>query len=713
MRAISLCTALSVIACLPVTAARADTTRKLIVTLDTPHEASPELFCIVGEQRCSERHCNSLSEIKDTMSFDGTTIRFDGTALRGAPAHEPLRHALTALSLRSPRSASSRAKGQQCRQCMPEVTRIEYMGTPDDLRGYITCAKNRRTTNSDRVAVTFLRFHKLNVPAPVSHLELLGDHVTVYFAKPVEVDDYEFLISIGGDYLADTVGLGTKERMVLPLHPRCTSSTIVLPARARPRTPEVLSVTLDHEPMDGCIEEREESVSAWLPYRSSGDVKTLRLWYVSPTTSIVYETPWTERAPPELLAARHRELELSWRKDCLVGSLPASGSGSDWSASCPRAILPAVGGSCQLLSSSHERCRYRCAAVPGMPAFALPTPVRFDRFGRWSSDEPEEEEDGSDQPEARKAYSWEDTLGYSGQELTSFVAPHDRKIVVDLPDPEAWRSRFGNEIDRVELQSSSGVTRIVTMRAVPPRWAIISVPNATCSERFTVTVHGARAFDRRDQALSDEGNLVLDSPRRYRDLFHWVVVLGGGALFPQNQRVYRTERNEEPFGVVGAGFERYIEWPAPGAIEVTFLYELTRTAYGVVRLPTDRGDRLAKIPFHRAIAELAATRWGRNREWQVGLMGGLGIGGPLAGNTEKVGTLRSFVFAGVLGRIKIFDWRTWIELNAGVRWGEKHQYFGTDEDGDPSPDVFHGEPGRTERRLWQPYGGVRVRGALP
>ncbi len=708
----STATPLLLILWLHAAAAFADTTRKLIVTLDTPHEASPELFCIVGEQRCSERHCSSLSAIKDAMSFDGAAIHFDATALRGELAHEPLRDALRALSPRSPRTPSSRAKGQQCRACTPEVTRIEYMGTPDDLRGYITCAKNRRTTNSDRVAVAFLRFHKHNVPAPVSHLELLGDHVTVYFSRPVEVDDYEFLISIGGDYLANTVGLGTKERMVLPLHPRCTSSTIVLPARTRPRAPETLSVTLDHEPMDGCIEARAESVSAWLPYRPSGDVKTLRLAYASSTTSVVYEAPWTARAPPELLAARHRELELSWRKDCLVGALPASGTGADWSSSCPRATMPAVGATCALLGSSGQRCRYRCAAGPGMPAFALPTPVRFDRYGQWSSAEPEEE-GGSDEHEARKAYSWEDTLGYSGQELTSFVAPHDRKIVVDLPDPAAWRSRFGNEIDHVEVRSSSGATRIVTMRAVPPRWAIISVPNATCSERFTVTVDGARMFDRSDQGLSDDGNLVLDSPRRYRDLYHWVVVLGGGALFPQNQRVYRTERNEEPFGAVGAGFERYIERPSPGAIEVTFLYELTRTAYGVVRLPTDRGNRLARVPFHRAIAELAVTSWGRNREWEVGLMGGGGIGGPLSGGTEKVGTLRAFVLAGVLGRIKILDWNTWIELSSGVRWGEKHQYFGTDEDGKLRADVFQGEPERTDRRLWQLYGGVRIRGALP
>ena len=123
----------------------------------------------------------------------------------------------------------------------------------------------------------------------MSSIELLGDHATIHFSKPVDVDDYEFLLSIGGDYLADTVGLGTKERMVLPLHPRCTSSTILLPPRAQAVAPETLSVALDHKPMDGCVETSAESLAVWLPYRPTEDVKTLRLAYAGPSSSLVYE----------------------------------------------------------------------------------------------------------------------------------------------------------------------------------------------------------------------------------------------------------------------------------------------------------------------------------------------------------------------------------------------------------------------------------------
>lgn len=693
MRAIPIIT-LSLIACLHAAAAHAESTRKLIVTLDTPHESTPELFCIVGEQECKRpKDCSSLSAIKGAMSLDGDAITFDVEALAPHPGHAPLHQALRALSLQSP---SRHDKGQRCGECRPEVTRIDYMGTPDELRGYVTCTKNRRTTNSDRVAVTFLRFHKDNVPAPVKELELLGDHVTVHFSEEVDLDDYEFLFTIGGDYLPDTLGLGTKERMVLPLHPRCTSSTIALPGRARELAAETLAVTLDGQPMDGCVAAGPDSVSAWLPYRSSGEVKTLRLAYTSPTTSVVYEAPWTERTPPELLKAHHRQLELSWRKDCLVGALPAS-PGPDWDRACPQATLPAVGARCALLPSSDTHCRYRCTATGGMPAFALPTPVRFDRYGHFIDHE------------IRKAYSWSDTLRYSGQELTSFLAPSDRKIVVDLPAPEVWRSRRGNEIDRVEIRSSSGARRIVTIRNDPPPWTILSVPNASCAERFTVKVIGARTFHRTDQGLSEVGNLVLDSPRRYQDLFHWAVVLGGGALLPLNQRVYQTERNQEVFGSAGAGFELYLDWPVPGAAELTFLYEPTRTAYGVVRLPTDRGDRLARVPYHRILGELAWTVWGRNREWQLGLMGGGGVGGPMLGDSEKVGSLRSFVFAGALGRVKPWGLNTWIEVNAGARWGEGHQFFGTDDDGELIPETFHGEPKRTERHLWQLFGGLRIR----
>ena len=221
----------------------------------------------------------------------------------------------------------------------------------------------------------------------------------------------------------------------------------------------------------------------------------------------------------------------------------------------------------------------------------------------------------------------DDTLGYAGQELTSFLAPTDRQIVVDLPKPEAWRSRPGNEIDHVEIRSGSGLKRILPIRSDPPRWATLSVPNAVCSERFTVNVIGSRTFERADQGLSSEGNLVLNRPETYRDLFHWVVVLGGGALLPANQKVYMTERDAEVHGSVGAGFELYLERPFPGAFEVTLLYELTRTTYGVVRRLEDRGERLALVPYQRGLAELAITRWGATENGSSGSRAAAASGG--------------------------------------------------------------------------------------
>lgn len=695
MRAIPFSIAMSLIASLPlpITAAHADATQKLIVTLDTPDEASPEIFCIIGEQECKQPRCSRLSDIAAAMSFHDKVITFDATRLERPLENVLLGEALEALS---PQSDASNGGGRQCGPCTPQATLVEYIGTHDRLRGHVTCTKNRRPTRSDRVAIAFLRFHKANVPAPMKELELLGNHLTVYFSKPVDPDDYEFLIGVGGDYLANTEGLGTKERMVLPLHPRCTASTIALPPRVRPPAAEALSATLDGEPVDRCVAAGADQVSVWLPYRRAGGIQTLRLAYASPKASSIQEASWTGRTPPDLLTARHRQVELAWRKDCLVGSLPATAN-ADWSASCPRATLPAAGATCELLGPDGPYCRYRCAAPPGMPAFELPTPVRFDRLGLI---------DGG---EIAKAYGWEDTLRYAGQELTSFLPPDERKIIVELPDPAAWRSRPGNEIDRVEIQSSSGTRQSVSIRTSPPRWAILPVPNATCNEHFTVKVIGARTFDRKEQGLSDAGNLVLDRPRRYRDVFHWVVVLGGGALLPQNQLVYDTERDLEPYGSAGGGFELDFERPFSGAFEATLLYEPTRTSYGVVRLPTDRGDRLARVPYHRIVAELAATLWGRNREWQLGLMGGAGFGGPMLGDTEKVGTFRSFVFAGALGRIKPWRMNAWIEVNAGTRWGEAHQFFGTGEHGELIPETFHGEPERTERRLVQLFGGLRMR----
>ena len=46
---VSLCLASSLLLWLSVAAAFADTTQKLIVTLDAPHESAPEMFCVIGE----------------------------------------------------------------------------------------------------------------------------------------------------------------------------------------------------------------------------------------------------------------------------------------------------------------------------------------------------------------------------------------------------------------------------------------------------------------------------------------------------------------------------------------------------------------------------------------------------------------------------------------------------------------------------------------
>jgi hypothetical protein len=298
-------------------------------------------------------------------------------------------------------------------------------------------------------------------------------------------------------------------------------------------------------------------------------------------------------------------------------------------------------------------------------------------------------------------------LNYSGQDLVSFTASADRKVIVELPDPSRWRSVTGNEIDYVEVNALAGAPQRVALGGAVPRWSVIAVPNASCSSQFTVGITGARTFVPQKRALS-HGNLVLASPQDYQDVFHWAVMFGGGFLFPRNMLVYKTERRGEPYLSLGAGAELYFSRPRAGSVELNLLYEPTFTAYGAVQL-TSRNQREISVPYHRGLAEIVATLWGQNREWQAGAMAGGGLGGPIFPDGDKVGTLRFYWLFGGLYRVKPLDSNAWIEVNAGLRWGELHEFFGTDANGQPVSDTFHGEPALTERRLFQIYAALRLR----
>ena len=249
---------------------------------------------------------------------------------------------------------------------------------------------------------------------------------------------------------------------------------------------------------------------------------------------------------------------------------------------------------------------------------------------------------------------------------------------------------------------------MIAVGTQPPPWVTALVPNATCSSRFTVKVVGTRTFASREQGLEPSGNLVLASPRDYRDLVHWAFMVGGGVINPRNEFV-SAEHRTEPVGMIGAGLQIYYAWPVAGAWELNVIYEPTLTAYGSVYLPSQRNERLITVPYHRFFAESVGTIWGHERGWEAGVVAGGGFGGSIHGDTEKVGINHPFLLLGTLARVRPAFVPGWLEVDLGLRWGENHEFFGTDAAGRPIADTFHGEPAVTERALWQAYAAVRWR----
>jgi hypothetical protein len=626
--------------------------------------------------------------------------------------HTPLSGAVSALA---------HAMDSGCDSCRPLLHATEHiMPEGGGFKGYITCAHNTLGTGSARVAVAFLRFTARTTPSAIQRLELDGNQVAVAFSNQIAEDGDAFLLNLGGSYLSGTVGLGTNTRMTLRLNQLCTLTPLVLPARAPAARLETASLVLDGKTIDRCTVAVASGTAVWIPHKPSEMMTTLGFRFTRAGESrdsdvaadVDYEASWTDREPPHPVKLQHRRVEFSWSRDCLTGWLPplplawlqrwiARGARLvqrerrvEWDEICPKATLVEAGASCWLANSDAQHCSYRCAAPASVPAFSLPTPVRFERMG-------------ADRGATLKAYGWSDTLNYSGQELASFIASADRKVVVEFPAPDLWRSNRGNEIDHIEVNADTGTPQRIALGTALPRWSVITVPNASCSSQFTVGVHGARTFVAQKRSLA-HGNLVLADPNDYQDRFHWALLFGVGFLFPRNNLVAKTERRGEPYLSIGAGAELYLPPPYPGAVELNLLYEPTLTAYGAVQL-TSRDQRLISVPYHRGLAEIVASWWGPDRTWQAGAMAGGGLGGPIFPDGDKVGTLRFYWLLGALYRVKPFDTNAWLEVNAGFRWGEIHEFFGTDADGQPISDTFHGAPALTERRMWQIYAALRFR----
>lgn len=649
----------------------------------------------------------------------------------------------------------SRGRQETCEQehhgCAPRVRLTKFARA-----GRIVCGSDPSNHNG-RVAIVELSYHLGETRSGVQEVQLQGTSATLRLDREVPALNVAQAAVLGGDYVfSPTASLGTHERIAVTLRPRCTLVGMGLPTHSATLRLVEATIQLDpwrslsrsfgaelarysamvrfieaaiHAGMPEASRKRRSIVTRCIPtpqqdvlpinipYRDEAGTKRLVVATAaarSPNSNIssrsddqattILESIWNGSLPSSTPRLGFRRFEFSWHRDCLVGQWsPLQGRVHDDSSNgiCPRATIDESFRCSIIVQPDTATCKYRCEVDDANPPLLLPIGVRFDRIVHY------------DQDQEQLLYSWHDTLSFSGQELSSSVDPRERKVIVQISEPDAWKSRPGNEVERAEVRSGSlDHQQTIFIGDAPPAWTTIAAPEATCTSRFAVDIIGARSFARRDLSLEPTGNLVLPALGDFWDVFHLTLLIGGGFLFPQNEPLGKPRG--ELHGTIGAGGEIYLANHFPDAFEFGVIYEPGYIAYGAIPNPQTMDQSKISVPYQRLMLEFAGTYWGHNRTWQVGLMGGGGAGGPIFGETEKVGGFHKFIFGGALARWHFFpsSLHAAIELDGGVRWGEAREYFGTTEAGDPNDARFHGEPAITELRLLQLYVGFRWRISL-
>jgi hypothetical protein len=743
-------------------------TQKLIVSLDAAEGDTPRFVCIVsGAESKDASKCDTIPVkalfLRDLLKEDSggrfayfrappeevvstpqSTPANTSKASRKATAPrdcstEPLQPALRAalVSLSAPKSKSC---DEAHELCVPRIANPAGLSLQD---GHLVCGENTWSTRSNRSVFLYLKFHDAATKtSAVQEVEVLGTEVTLHFRDKVDDADFSFAIVLGGSYVpALKTSVATKERIVVALNPRCSLYAVELPPRSREQElGEVRFVTKStskkslfgamrraaERPSADCIvEEGDPSIArVMIPYAEPGQETTMSLQATSRLSKNVtqLEGRWTSAFPPRPFRIGHRSVEFSWRPHCLAGILPEPLLKQSWSGRCPLATIDATGQECDLVAGrnySEPLCRYVCPVLDTILAVSTPLSVRFDRIGVGKN--------GA----SVLAYSWKETLAYSGQELESFPAHEDRRVIVKFNNPEAWKPRLGDRVEAVRLTSPDGTVREIdfskparaarsqpTDAAAPewgghvPPWTAVQFPALSCVDSIKIDLVGTRDYRRATLSTDTAGSFLVLNPSDYVEEFKLSLFAGGGVLSPvYGEALYKGggPRFEFLIAPIGMGSAWHAGGSWPGAWELDVHYELTRSSYGPLQLRDESDEKIAFVWYHRGIASARRVVL-RNVGYSEHAFGaGLGVivGGPVYSDVDRVGDLNYAGFVEGLWRFRLSG-RAWFECVLGIRLGEAHQYFSTDSDGRVVEDYF-GEPIRTQKRLIQATPECRVR----
>lgn len=551
------------------TAPLAHPTRKLVATLDVPSADAPRYLCIVSDLAGCDRAQARDSPESCPYPLTGV-LPAQGVRQVDAAGHpqlvafdEPPADA-TPPDIAAAWRQLARQADPSCTAnhgaCRPELELPGRMFASSTIPPRILCSNSNASGHDGNVAFLYMYFSHSSIDSGISQIELQGTNATVTFYSDINAHDYIYAEVIGGAYVPSPRTLiGTQERLLVPLHPRCELYVAELPPHAGLTQPTA-TIQTDGRPPATCTAAGADSSSFQIrvPYTDQPHLTTLRLT----SGASIFETSWTEPLPPKPLRLAVRSLELAWRRDCMAGSWPSSdlppppSARLEWNAQCPRVTLAAAGVACELEpapTAEPEVCNYRCAVPDTIAPVQLPTPIQLDRL---------RVHDGATGARADTVYAWTDTLHYAGEELRSFVPPPERRVVVDL-DPGAWVDRHGDTLEEIRILWPTGKTSLIDApHREWSRWRAMPAPGISCTDEVRIAAFGARAYEWRSFAVAG-GRIALPPPSAFlcptdhclAPLHLWIW--GGMGISAAQDSTVDSPSSPHLYGALGTTLEAY------------------------------------------------------------------------------------------------------------------------------------------------------------
>lgn len=644
------------------------------------------------------------------------------------------------------------------------MTRARRSSTSPRFSGRIACGVRRDTQTSigdhvgtdleapgaegsfadKRVAFIALTFRDaFQDGLGIQGVKLVGTTATVLFENSLASSTAAVVQVVGGDYAASKAStFATSGNAIVKMTPRCNRFIAEVPAHVAP----IESISLDSASLEAAAAREagrardtrhpshadplgrlrlhgpaqahrgatctpanttSRAIAIELPVTPSGEEKLLTVSYATePATTS--EVRWTDPVPPAPLKLGVRSIEFRWRRPvgCLAERwsepMPviAETARSQWTRSCPQATLSAT-TICDVISRDPaenggelDACEYHCQVEDRLEPRTLPVAVTFDRIRPNPT---------TQRPEI--VYSWHDTLEYSGQELTSVVAPADRRVMLEFKDPSDWRDRDGDEIDAIEIVSGPSSNRLELRgrdkAEEPPRWVSLPTAGRTCTDRVRVAVIGTRRYDDTSFEVKN-GRVELARPYEYRPHLLFYGLIGSGALFrslTSNVTSKATSNvRSATFGDIGLGGQ--YDLGGPWSLDLELTGQLTHT-FGFD--PSGQSDVRA-VSYLRFDAR-GALEWWHHRRFGAALGAGVGLGTPLAFADDRI--VGDVQFSTLLEAqpliFTMFPRRLWFLAGAGFRLLEQHVDRAMDSVGSPTSNL---------ERDPQWYVFLRFRGAL-